>query len=201
MSGQDAGEHIIAGKSLIDFGDLGKPATTLIEKVSEALGGAFRPGQIRRVAKAEADAAFIKALGQLDIEDYQRRALGRVVAEEGRNQLNMEAITEQALPMLGESARPEEIDEDWIVNFYAHARMFSNEEMQALWARVLAGEANKPGAFSRRTVNLMGSLDKSDAEMFTLLCRFNWQVDDAPNSLVYDTRNDSESPSVYQAHD
>jgi Protein of unknown function (DUF2806) len=37
--------------------------------------------------------------------------------------------------------------------------------MQNLWSRVLAGEANNPGRYSKRTVNLMSSLDKVDAEL------------------------------------
>jgi hypothetical protein len=46
--------------------------------------------------------------------------------------------------------------------------------MQQLWAKVLAGEANTPGTFSKRTINLLASLDKSDAERFQAVCRFNW---------------------------
>lgn len=44
--------------------------------------------------------------------------------------------------------------------------------MQQLWSRVLAGEANKHGSFSKRTLALLASLDKSDAELFTVLCGF-----------------------------
>jgi hypothetical protein len=46
--------------------------------------------------------------------------------------------------------------------------------MQNLWSRVLAGEANSPGKFSKRTVNLLSSLDKSDALLFTKFCGFCW---------------------------
>lgn len=38
------------------LGDLTKPATVLIEKISEAVGGVFKPYQIVRVAKAQAEA-------------------------------------------------------------------------------------------------------------------------------------------------
>jgi hypothetical protein len=48
--------------------------------------------------------------------------------------------------------------------------------MQALWAKVLAGEANSPGKYSKRTVNFLESLDKSDAKQFTSLCRFAWFI-------------------------
>jgi hypothetical protein len=38
-------------------------------------------------------------------------------------------------------------------------------EMQNLWAQVLAGEANSPGTYSKRTVNFLSSLDKKDAAL------------------------------------
>jgi hypothetical protein len=49
--------------------------------------------------------------------------------------------------------------------------------MQSLWANVLAGQANKPGSFSKRTIDLVATLDKSDAEMFRKFCTFVWRRD------------------------
>lgn len=48
--------------------------------------------------------------------------------------------------------------------------------MQSLWSRVLAGEANQPGAFAKRTVNLLADLDKEDAILFVQLCGFGWMI-------------------------
>ena len=48
--------------------------------------------------------------------------------------------------------------------------------MQEHWARILAEEANQPQSFSKRTVNLMAELDKRDAEAFTNLCAFKWEL-------------------------
>lgn len=57
--------------------------------------------------------------------------------------------------------------------------------MQELWAKLLAGEANSPGSYSKRTINLLGSLDKTDALLFKTICGFSWYTDRvAP--LVYD---------------
>ena len=50
------------GDSLMNLGDISKPATVLIEKISEAIGGVFKPYQIRRVAQAEADAELFRKL-------------------------------------------------------------------------------------------------------------------------------------------
>ena len=71
------------GGALIKIEDLAKPATVLVEKISEAIGGYFKPYQIRRLAKAEAEADKIRAKAQIEITDLHRRALTRFVAEEG----------------------------------------------------------------------------------------------------------------------
>ena len=58
--------------------------------------------------------------------------------------------------------------------------------MQDIWARILAGEANVPGTFSRKTVNILADMDKSDAELFTTLCCFSWGFPDGPAPLVFE---------------
>lgn len=50
--------------ALVSLGDLSKPAVVLIEKISDAIGGLFRPYQIRHVAEAEAAAEKTKAIAQ-----------------------------------------------------------------------------------------------------------------------------------------
>ena len=171
--------------SLINLGDLSKPATVLIEKASDAVGGLFKPRQIKRIAKAEAAAALIKAETDIQISEMQHRAMQRLVAEEEIKQRNMESITAKALPFVEDNAKPDDIDNDWIANFFDKCRIVSDEEMQSLWARVLAGEANEPGSFSRQTVNLIQSLDKQQAELFTSLCCFGWNIDGF-HPLIFD---------------
>lgn len=171
--------------SLINLGDLAKPANTLVEKISDAIGGISRPWQIVRVAQAEAEAEKIRAVTQIDITELQHRAMVRFLAEESKRQNNIEGITAKALPDVSSEAKPEEIEDDWIANFFDQCRLISDEEMQSLWARVLAGEANSPGKFSKRTVNLLSALDKSDALLFAQLCGFVVSIG-GPCALVYD---------------
>jgi hypothetical protein len=158
------------------LGELSKPATVLVEKISEAVGGVFKPYQIRRIARAEADAERIRANAEIEVSDLQRRAVQRWLAEEVKKQDNIEAITSKALPDLDEVAEPERIEGDWITNFFDKARLISDDQMQALWAKVLAGEANHPGTYSKRTVNFLASLSALDARLFTKLTRFCWYV-------------------------
>jgi hypothetical protein len=158
--------------SLINLGDASKPANTLIKKISAAIGGLCEPFQIRRVAQAEADADRIRAVTRIEITELEHRAMSRLFAEEAKKQHNIEAITLKALPDVSPESRPEDVEDDWIANFFDKCRLISDEQMQSLWARILAGEANSPGKFSKRTVNLVGSLDKSDAMLFSQLCGF-----------------------------
>src|SRR5262245_34646597 len=94
------------------LGELSKPATVLIERISEAIGGVFKPSQIVRVAKAEVIADRIRAEKQIEISALQRRAFHRFLEEESRKQIIMEDITKKALPLLTDRSKPDQLDDD-----------------------------------------------------------------------------------------
>ena len=170
---------------------LSKPGSALIEKASEAVGGLCAPWQIERVRKAEAKgeaaAALIKATSDIETTELHQRAVRRLIWEEAQQQKNMEGILTKAIPKLNEKAKPESMENDWVANFFDKSRIVSDNEMQDLWARILAGEANAPGTYAKRTVNLLLDLDKNEAELFTKLCGFVWAVEgEAPAPLVFD---------------
>lgn len=175
--------------SLLNIGGLTQPVTTLIEKISAAIAGLYEPYQIVRVAHAEATVEKIRAEAQIEVTDLQRRAMLRFVAEEAKKQSNIETITRKALPDVTEQAKPEQLEDDWITNFFDKCRLISDDDMQILWARILAGEANSPGSFSKRAVNLLASLDKSDAVLFSKLCSFGFQIGEVV-PLIYDTEHE-----------
>ena len=118
----------------------------------------------------------------------------RWIEEEARHQKSMEDITAKALPQLDENANPDSIEDDWLVNFFDKSRIVSDNEMQELWSRVLAGEANAPGTYSKRTVNFLSDLDKAEADLFTKLCGFVWMIGNLV-PLVFD-----ESAKIYNRH-
>ncbi|CAC9511885.1 hypothetical protein [uncultured Gammaproteobacteria bacterium] len=176
--------------SLVNLGELSKPADTLIKKVSLAVGSLFEPWQIKRVAEAKAEADLINAVSEIEITDLHRRAISRLVEEEATKQENMEEITKKSIPHLNEKSDPNEMDDDWVTNFFDKSRIISDNEMQNLWAQVLAGEANSPGTYSKRTVNFLSSLDKKDAELFQILCRYCCWIIDSLVPLIFDIKND-----------
>ena len=133
------------------------------------------------MAEAEAQADRILRVGSaetdIEIAELRHRAAGRFANEEMTKQLNMESIIEKAIPNLNDDANPEDsMENDWIMNFFDKCRMVSDDDMQQIWAGILAGEGNNPGSFSRRTVNLVADLDKRDAELFKCLCSLVWMI-------------------------
>lgn len=172
--------------SLINLGELSKPATVLVEKISDAVGGIFKPYQIVRVAKAEAQADRVRAEGQIEISDLHRRAFHRFLEEEAKKQRNIEEITQKALPLLKDDSKPTELEDDWIVNFFDRCRLISDEQMQGLWSRILAGETNAPGSYSKRTVGFLSNLDKREADLFTGLCGYMWTFRTNAFPVVFD---------------
>lgn len=170
---------------LLNIGGLTEPMTALVEKVSDAIGGIAKPRQIVRVAKAEARADLIRAESEIEIAELRFRAASRFVNEEARKQLNMETILHKALPHVTDDAYPGDMDDDWVVNFFEKSRTVSDEEMQELWARVLAGEANGVGTFSRKTINILHDMDKQSAELFRTLCGYMWNILGNNYVLVY----------------
>ncbi|WP_341365275.1 DUF2806 domain-containing protein [Thalassospira sp. SN3W] len=160
-----------------EIGPWADPAKALIERVSDAIGGMLVPWQIERTAKAEANAKIISAKAELEVSSLRDRAERRKYHEAIIDQKNIESVVVRSLVYLNEDARPEKIHDDWIRIFLSKCKMYSDEDMQDLWSRILAGEANIASSFSRKTINLVSLLDEIEARYFAALCDFSIKVD------------------------
>ena len=177
------------GGSIINLGDLAKPATVLIEKISNAVGVLYEPRRIKKKAEAEAEAEKIKAIASIELTEIQLRGIERHINQEARKQENIENITAQAIKELPSNAKTEDLEEDWIAHFFDKCEKVSDKEMQSLWSSLLAGEATNPGTYSKRTVDFVASMDKKDAELFTKFCQFTWVIGE-PTALIFDAADE-----------
>ncbi len=174
------------------------PAAVLVKRVTDAVGALGLPRHIRRVAQAKADAALILAKGDLEVSDLQVRAGQRLIEEETRKQGNMEDILAKALPHVdADNSAPEKVDRDWLTNFFEKGRLISSTDVQDLWSLILAGEANRPGTFSRKTINVLEDVGTDDAHRFSNLCRFAWFIHDEFNPLIFSRLDQSQSLHFY----
>lgn len=62
------------------------------------------------------------------------------------------------------------MDNDFFWNTLEHAKTISNEEMQELVAKIIAGEYNQPGTYSMSTLQTIKMLGKTELELFERIC-------------------------------
>ena len=85
---------------------------------------------------------------------------------------NIMRLAQLAALRLDGNARPDLISDDWGANYRNKAYSCSDPEMVELWAQLLAAEANNPGSYSKKTVNVLAELEPDDARLFKALCDF-----------------------------
>jgi hypothetical protein len=188
----------------LGLGDLSQAkadvSINLFNKFCSAIGWLTEPYRIVRLAKANSEARLIEETTNLKIEHLKKNfpdseaSIDRFLGEERKKQENTLSIIKKTIRYLKETAKPQDIDNDWILNFNDKSKLISEESMQEHWARILAEEANQPQSFSKRTVNLMAELEKRDAEAFTNLCALKWEIFDSNNQFLFissDFENDT----------
>lgn len=102
------------------------------------------------------------------------RTQERLNFQEAKKQLNIENVTAFAAEELKNEppVTDEPLDEDWTTRFFRIAEDISNEEMQALWGKILAGEIKQPKTYSLRTLELIRNLSKLEATTFMKVANF-----------------------------
>lgn len=122
------------------------------------------------VTLAAATAAAQRFGSDADLAD---RAVNHFGAKIIKEQMNREAVARAAVEAIvaspPETATDAVVDEDWLTEFTEIAAKKSNEEIQAILGRILAGEITKPGTFSPATLQLLTTLSQSMARKFQLL--------------------------------
>jgi len=181
-----------SSNSLIKIEDalgLGKATAKLVDVIAKGTGIIYKPRairkeadaeayRIRKIAEAEADKIRITALAEADKDkmlaiadmEIEERAKARIKYQEIKRQENIERISEAAEEHLNEEISDENVDDDWIAQFFSTAKDVSNEMMQDVWGRVLAGEINKPGSYRLRSLECLKVLSQEEAEIFQRAC-------------------------------
>lgn len=162
----------------------GKPLEKLIEVVHSVFGTLYEPRNKVRLAKAEVEAERIKAFGIAktnallanNVEQYEQLSLAerRILVREEKRQKNIENILQvSAQTLKAESVVSEEpVDPDWATRFFDIAQDISNEQMQDLWGRILAGEIKQPRSFSLRTLETLRNITSEEAQLFEKIAQY-----------------------------
>lgn len=151
-----------------DLAGLGEISRTILTSVADAIGVLYRPRAIRDQGQAQADADAYATIRRAEAEaqarliadgaqeELERRALTRLRAREVRKQITLERTLDAAVDV-AESAgsqRSRPLETDWTTAFIDHAQEISAEQLRAIWARVLARQADADApAVSRATLD------------------------------------------------
>jgi hypothetical protein len=169
----------------VDSKDAAGCINKLIETISAACSWLAAGREPIVEAKADTKATLIRAaaveplMKTLGITKEEAVALvfrseQRELCQSIRQQRNIEAIVQGAMFMLPESVNEQPVDEDWTADFFEQCKNVSNEKMQSVWSKVLAGEVTHPGSFSRRTLSFVRKLSQREADLFTKFCSLVW---------------------------
>ncbi|MBI1773173.1 MAG: DUF2806 domain-containing protein [Burkholderiales bacterium] len=165
-------------KPLIELKALAVPLTKLVEVIARGMGNLYEPIGTVRNAKADAKAMQIRAEAKLIMSDIRDRAKNRLDHRELSRQENIEAITSKAIAELPDEVSSEPVNQDWITQFISRAQDVCDEDLQLIWARILAGEISRPNTYSKRTLQFLETLDKTEAEELTRLCSMLVKVEE-----------------------
>ncbi len=106
--------------------------------------------------------------GQIDLAD---RVNQRIIYQEQKRLENIRSVVNKAALELEDKEVPATAsDHDLVARFFNEVQDVSSEGMQILWAKVLAGEVERPGSTSSRTLGILKDLDQTTANLFAKLC-------------------------------
>ncbi len=150
----------------------------LVNRLADFILGLSEAGRESRLAKVELD-NLRRVLSDEVVNPYmfvESATVGNIVLK--------------SRSMLGGTLEGlDDVDFGWWRNWRDKARLAPDQDVETLFAQVLAGQVERPGAFSLQTLSALSNLEKEVADLFTALCRFvvvvNAVRDDTEyNSLV-----------------
>jgi hypothetical protein len=158
------------------LGDRSRPSQIVKEAAAQS-------DAMRLLAEGERDAEKIRR-GELDIEvppdlrqlpvraaepaqqlTYGEQIAVRIVHQELRREQNLEKIAYYTSKEAGSCsvAHEGDLDDEWLTQFFKNAQDVSTDQLQRLWARLLAGEIRSPGSYSIDTIDFLRRMTSARA--------------------------------------
>lgn len=163
------------------------PAEKLIDIVKHGVGTLYQPRKIRKLADArsyEIDKIGEAMRNNSDIiitydngsviannpefDDFVKRTQHRIACQELKKQYNIDSVVDKAYTELEFEADVPDIpiDDDWVSRLFDIIKDVSNDDMQYVWGKILAGEIKNPGSFSLRTLDTIRNISQQEASIF-----------------------------------
>ena len=176
--------------TVIDLQPAADVLNNLINKLSDAIGWIATHETLEKRALD----TYVRGIEESDLPPLAKAAEICKAKKTLKEYCNQDSIYRKASNMMAESAKPEEIDEDWIAQFADKARLVSNQDFQILWAGVLAQECNKPGSIPKALLKIIEQMDRSMADAFMKVASCSvWYIENGRKRyaplIYYSVRN------------
>lgn len=119
--------------------------------------------EIVKQFKAEAIPADV-LLPQILEDSLGRNKLHRYI--QFKEAENAEKILSKATEMIPDDFKKNDVNSDWFLKFLSYAKNIGETEVQEIWAKIFAGETEKSGSYSLRTLDALSRLTRQEAEIF-----------------------------------
>jgi len=105
-----------------------------------------------------------------------------------KEQINRESVIDKTAEELKlnppKDDTDKEIDEDWLEMFSRISESKSNEDIQLILSKILAGEIKRPGSFGPKSLQTLTLLDQETAMIFRKFCSVSYECPQLGNSLT-----------------
>lgn len=131
----------------------------------EKIGDAIRKNSDLPVAFHNDDNSL--AVDITDGKQLVERSNLRLQYQQAKKEQNIESVIGKAVMELENRTTDstEEVDEDWYTRFFNIVEDISDDEMQTLWSKILAGEVLKPRSYSLRLLELLKNISKDELDL------------------------------------
>ncbi len=138
----------------------------------DTIGTAIRNNQDLPVSFNSSDNTL--SIDITNTEQLIQRSNYRLQYQQAKKEHNIESVIGKTVLELGDnnSDSTEEVDEDWYTRFFNIVEDVSDEQLQSLWARILAGEVLKPRTYTYRFLSVLSNISKNEFEIILKIAPF-----------------------------
>lgn len=136
------------------------------------IGEAIRNNQDLPMAFNNGDTSL--SIDTTNTEQLLQRANYRLQYQQARKEQNIESIIGKTVLELGNQTveSSDDVDEDWLNRFFNIVEDVSDEQLQSLWAKILAGEILQPHSHSLRLLEFLRNISKDELDLILKIMPF-----------------------------
>ncbi len=145
----------------IDFKSLSNLGIALLNKIEKGTGWIFST----ETAKKEGYKNLIDEISKReDINPIDRAVIISQFNKIKREHRNKAQIIDKSIKLLEKGDNPERISDDWLIKFFESCKNVSDEELQYIWAKILANECKEEKNNSFKLLRTISELSKNEID-------------------------------------